>query len=201
MESKYQPKTTQKAFLEKFLAKQRSKQILPFVKGKNVLDFGCGLDAWNANLIYSHCKNVVGIEQNQTVSIKVGKVNVFPSLNDMPHIKFDVVLALAVFEHIDPFALINILNQLSHFCSKDALLIGTAPTPRARPILEFLSFKLNLIDPTQTKDHKVYYDDLWLKTLTNRSRWTLISYKKFQLGCNARFVMGLDRSFQQHLPL
>lgn len=190
--------TTQEAPLERFLASARSKKIIPYIRNKNVLDFGCGIKAWNANAIHKHCKSIVGVEENYSVPQLVGKVNVYPSLSHISdQRKFDVVLALAVFEHIDPFALIEILNRMSTICSSNAILVGTVPTPQARPILEFISYRLRLIDESQIRDHKVYYDDFWLSAIVGKTTWQISSYNKFQLGMNSHFVLK-PRYFKNH---
>lgn len=184
--------TTQEAILERFLASQRCKQVIPYVRNKHVLDFGCGRRAWNANTISKYCLSVDGIEHNYTSVQKVGAVSVYPDLDSLPAGKtYDAIIALAVFEHINPFVLIDILGKLSRVCNRDTIIIGTVPTPLARPILEFLSYRLGLIDSSQIKDHKVYYDELWLSSILAKSNWKLISYKTFQIGLNSRFVLKL----------
>ena len=65
--------TTKEAFLEKFLANARSKKIMPYINNKNVLDFGCGRNAWNANTIYRYCKSIEGVEENFSVRSWLGK--------------------------------------------------------------------------------------------------------------------------------
>jgi len=182
--------TTQEAPLERFLANARSKKIIPYIRNKNVLDFGCGEKAWNANAIYKHCKSIEGVEENYSAPQLVGKVNVYPSLSHISNrCKFDVILALAVFEHIDPFALIEILNKMTTACSRNAILIGTVPTPQARPVLEPISYRLRLIDESQIRDHKVYYDDFWLSAIVGKTTWKLASYKTFQFGLNSLFML------------
>ena len=182
--------TTQQAPLERLLANARSKKVIPYIRNKNVLDFGCGIKAWNANAIHRHCKSIVGVEENYSTPQLVGKVNVYPSLSHIPdQHKFDVILALAVFEHIDPFTLIEILKRMSAICSSNAILVGTVPTPQARPILEFISYRLRLIDESQIRDHKVYYDDFWLSAIVGKTTWKLSSYNRFQLGMNSHFIL------------
>lgn len=183
-------RTTQDAMLERFLARQRTKRILPFIRNKRVLDFGCGEHAWAANQIFFQCQSIVGVDHNYKQITKVGNVCVYPSLAEIPALSFDIILALAVFEHIDPSGLIKLLHSFQELCSNEALIIGTVPTPRARPILEFLSLKLHLIDPTQIADHKVYYDDLWLSAIVDYAGWQLKCYHKFQFGCNSFFMLG-----------
>lgn len=182
-------RTTQDAVLERFLARQRTKRILPFITNKRVLDFGCGEHAWAANQIFFQCQSIVGVDHNYKQITKVGNVCVYPGLEQIPALGFDVIMALAVFEHIDPFCFIKLLHSFRDLCSSEAVIIGTVPTPRARPILEFLSLKLHLIDSTQITDHKVYYDDLWLSAIVDYSGWQLSCYKKFQFGCNSFFML------------
>ena len=97
---------------------------------------------------------------------------------------------MAVFEHIPPFQLVDVLVALDRVSTPDALILGTVPTPSARPVLEFLSFKLGLIDPSQISDHWVYYDDLWLKEIVALSPWRVKSYQRFQFGMNSQFILG-----------
>jgi hypothetical protein len=181
--------TTQKAALERVLAQARTRRVRPFVNGKRVLDFGCGNQAWNANQIFQYCERIVGVEPNLSSYQLIGQVPVYPSLAELPESGFDAVLALAVFEHINPFTLIEVLNSLAQYCHAEAYIVGTVPTPLARPILEFLSFRLKLIDPSQIADHKVYYDDLWLQSIVAQSSWQVASYQLFQAGCNSQFVL------------
>jgi SAM-dependent methyltransferase len=190
--------TTQQAPLERLLANARSKKVIPYIRNKNVLDFGCGIKAWNANAIYKHCKSIIGVEENYSRPQLVGKVNVYPSLGHISdQHKFDVILALAVFEHIDPFILIEILNSMSTICASNAILVGTVPTPQARPILEFISYRLRLIDESQIRDHKVYYDVFWLSAIVEKTAWKLSSYNRFQLGMNSHFILK-PRYFKDH---
>jgi hypothetical protein len=95
-----------------------------------------------------------------------------------------------VFEHIPPLDLVNVLHHLAKISTPDAIIVGTVPTPLARPVLEFLSFKLGLIDSSQINDHWVYYDDLWLKEILALTPWRMQSYKLFQLGLNSEFILS-----------
>ena len=81
---------------------------------------------------------------------------------------------------------------MSAICTKNAILVGTVPTPQAGPVLEFISYRLRLIDESQIRDHKVYYDDFWLSAMVGKTTtWKVSSYKKFQLGLNSLFTLRL----------
>ena len=75
---------------------------------------------------------------------------------------------MASFEYIDQFILIDILSELSNKTSKNFILFGTTLIPLGRPILEFLSYKLNLIDEIQIRDHEIYYDFWFNKILSKQ---------------------------------
>ena len=97
---------------------------------------------------------------------------------------------MASFEHIDPFVLINILSELSNKTSKDAIIFGTTPTPLGRPVLEFLSYRLKLIDESQIRDHEIYYDDFWFNKILSKTNWYLSYYRTFQFGLNSEFIFS-----------
>lgn len=115
-------------------------------------------------------------------------IKVYGSVDDMKE-KFDVILSLACFEHIYPEQLPAILKELKTKVTKDGIIAGTVPTPPARPVLEFLSYKLGLIDPSQILDHKIYYNERRLKEVVNQGGWDLTTYKRFQLGMNSFFTL------------
>ena len=184
-------KTTQNAPLEKLLSILRYKRTIKYIYKKKVLDFGCGVSQWNTKSILKYPKLIHGVDKsfNNNKDIK-NNLPIFCDLSKLPLSDYNVVLAMAVFEHIDPFKLVELLDQIFKKTSKDAIIFGTTPTPYAKPILEFLSYKLNLIDQSQIKDHKIYYDKLWLNQILSRTNWVLQDYKKFQFGLNSEFVLS-----------
>jgi len=62
---------------------------------------------------------------------------------------------VAFLEHLDKPQLI--LGESFRILKKGGKLILTTPTPLAKSILEFLSFKLRLIDENEIRDHKNYF--------------------------------------------
>ena len=182
--------TTQNAPLEKILAKFRAQRVSKYVAGKRVLDFGCGKEAWTANTISPSSSLVHGVDASvkKAITFSTG-ITVFPSLEELPRADYETIIALAVFEHIDPFELVDILNRLSTITTVNGIIAGTVPTPSSRRILEFLSYKLKLIDQSQIKDHKAYYDDLWLNVIAAKTPWKVTFYKRFQLGLNSQFLL------------
>ena len=184
--------TTQKAPLERVLAKLRSRQVLKHIEHKSVLDYGCGKNAWTSQYLQKKCSHIVGYEPSIEKDFKAGSVQIYHSLEALKEqsIKFDAVIALAVFEHIKPMKLRDCLRELLELTNENGIVVGTIPRPESRSLLEFLSLRINLIDKSQILDHKVYYDDLWLQEITENTGWDLNHYKKFQLGMNGIFILA-----------
>jgi hypothetical protein len=179
--------TTQNAPLERLLARQRCKHVQPHVKGKRVLDFGCGVNAWNAIEIQHICTHVDGVDRSLPSTLTTNGINLYKEIDEIIGSTYDVIIALAVFEHIKPLQLRDILTNLVNLTHAESSIIGTVPSPRSRRVLEFLSYRLGMIDRSQIEDHKVYYDDLWLREITEGTGWRLHQYKRFQLGMNGFF--------------
>ena len=86
------------------------------------------------------------------------------------------------------------MDELALISSDDAVLLATVPTPWAKPVLEFLSYKLRLIDPSQIKDHEVYYNKTMLENALQGTGWKLDFYKRFQFGMNSFFQLKKTNS-------
>lgn len=181
--------TSQSAPLERLLSGLRSRRLGNRVRGKRVIDFGCGIHAWNSLAIAGKVDVVHGVDASIKNSTDIQGVQLYQSLTQLPLDNYNFIVALAVFEHIPPFDLVEVLRYMHSITTPDAQVFGTVPTPRARPILEFLSFRLGLIDPSQIADHWVYYDDLWLKEIVSLTDWKVVHYSRFQLGMNSQFLL------------
>jgi hypothetical protein len=163
--------------------------VRSIVTERVVLDFGCGANAWAARTLQPLCQRIDGVEPNLPASTLHG-IQVVPELDLLHQRDYEVVIALAVFEHLHPRILREVLHKLHSITTTDAVIAGTVPTPLARPVLELLSYRLRLIDPSQIRDHKVYYDDLWLNEILVETPWRLQRYQQFQLGMNSFFVLS-----------
>jgi hypothetical protein len=153
-----------------------------------VLDFGCGAQAWAARELKPLCRRIDGVEPTVAAGVVHG-IQVVNQLEELRKSDYEVVIALAVFEHLRPKDLQQVLHQLHAITVPEALVVGTVPTPLARPVLELLSYRFRLIDPSQIRDHKVYYDDLWLAEILNDTPWQLqalphLSIRHEQLICS-----------------
>ncbi len=183
--------TSQNAPLERVLSSLRYKRTIKYIKNKKVVDFGCGIKKWNAEFIGKLPKLIHGVDRSITSSEgNNSNVKVFRGIKDLPLNDYEIVLAMAVFEHIDPFIMIDILSELAEKTSKNAIIFGTTPTPLGKPVLEFLSYNLKLIDESQIRDHEIYYDDFWFNKILSKTNWILSHYKTFQFGLNSEFILS-----------
>ena len=80
--------------------------------------------------------------------------------------KADCVFLLAVLEH----------------------LIVTTPAPIAKPLLEFLSFRLYMISEESIREHQHYYTKKELVGLMEGHGCKVVAYKRFELGLNELIV-------------
>jgi hypothetical protein len=188
--------TTQHAPLELFLTYLRSRKILPYVKNATVLDFGCGAHLRTLQAIGGRASHRFGLDsyykkgtphRTSDGIVVVGSFADLRSALDQNGQSINMILSLACFEHFKSSILRGILAELSLISTDDAVLLGTVPTPWAKPILEFLSYKLRLIDRSQIEDHEVYYSKAMLENTLLGSGWELDFYKPFQFGMNSFF--------------
>ena len=191
--------TTQHAPLERLLTILRTRKILPYVqKGATVLDFGCGRHLRTLSAISQVAGFRLGIDScfraepagtNHDGVMTFGNMGGLEEFLAQRMMQIDLITALACFEHFDMPDLRILLKTLCQVSSRSCKIVGTVPTPKAKPVLEFLSYKLGLIDPSQIKDHRVYYDESLLVNAILDTTWRLTEYRTFQLGMNSLFVL------------
>jgi hypothetical protein len=191
-------KTTQRAPLERFLNYLRTKKIISHVHNAVVLDFGCGSTLRTLRSIGHLTKSRYGIDSYfkndapKRTPDGISVVGSFSHLNSMLKQNgeaIDVIISLACFEHMETSDFKNVLAELKNISRDGALIVGTVPRPPAKPVLEFLSYRLGLIDRSQIEDHKVYYDQKSLANALKGTGWELSYYTTFQFGMNSFFRM------------
>lgn len=146
-------------FLEKLLAWLRYKKVIKHIpKNSIVCDIGCGANARFLKCLNSLIKYGIGFDKkaedfkNERLEIQKLEIGDKIPLNTE---SADVVTMLAVLEHIKNPQ--KVLNESFRILRKGGKLILTTPTPLARPVLNFLAFKLNLINQRQIKEHQNYF--------------------------------------------
>lgn len=177
--------------LEPVLRYLRKRRVLPVIKQfKNctILDIGCGWEARLLKDIEPYISKGVGLDfkapeinSDKIQTIKCTIHNKLPFEDN----SFDVVTMLAVLEHLSEPQ--KMVNEVFRVLKKDGIFCGTVPSIWSKPILEFLSYKLNIINPNEIKDHKDYYNQDKLYNLLNNVGFKDIKHSYFQLFMNNNF--------------
>lgn len=94
----------------------------------------------------------------------------------------DVVTMLAVLEHLsDPP---NMVKEIGRVLKKNGRIMITVPSKAAQPALEFLSYRLKIVNADEIKDHKKYYNRAELEKLFSQAGMLIEHHGYFQLGMN-----------------
>lgn len=99
----------------------------------------------------------------------------------------DRVFMLAVLEHLEDAE--AMVRECHRILKKGGILVLTTPTPVAKPILEFLSFKLHLISRASIEEHKHYYSRPEMMEIFRKCGFSKAKYRKFMLGVNSLAVV------------
>jgi 2-polyprenyl-3-methyl-5-hydroxy-6-metoxy-1,4-benzoquinol methylase len=116
----------------------RYRLALPHVKGKRVLDAGCGVGWGSALMVQAGASNVVGIDLSEDAiadcrkrvpdaEFRVGDLQNLP----VSDAEFDVVVCFEALEHTADTALT--LDELARALAPDGLLFVSSPNPRVYP--------------------------------------------------------------------
>ncbi|PLX27402.1 hypothetical protein C0583_03760 [Candidatus Parcubacteria bacterium] len=178
--------------LDKFISYLRLIKIKKYIKkNSSICDFGCG----NGDLL-------VKLHEEFDFKLAIG-VDAFASLSEHKKIKFikkdisdtgledeeyDTLLMLALIEHIDLNKVDKVLSEAYRIIKPGGKIILTTPTPIAKPVLEFMAFKLKIISSDEIKDHKHYYSLGELSNLLIKRNFKKVSTKHFQFRMNALYV-------------
>jgi ubiquinone/menaquinone biosynthesis C-methylase UbiE len=176
-------------FLEPVLRRMRIGKVVDEVKkisNCNLLDIGCGFNYRFLSYIEPYIEHGTGIDfkvqelSYQKIKIINMKLDEVLPFNDC---SFDAVTMLAVLEHIDkPKQIISDIYRVLKFEGK---LILTVPGKLAKPALEFLAFKLGVVNKKEIEDHKKYYDLQELSQLVSYiDGFEIIKHNHFQFGMN-----------------
>jgi ubiquinone/menaquinone biosynthesis C-methylase UbiE len=185
--------------LEPVLRRLRLRRILPIIrrysaengigKGCILLDIGCGRTFSLLQRVRPYLEHGIGIDfkvpefNDGTIETRLCRLNNMLPFNDN---KFDIVTMMAVLEHLDQP--LEILSEVHRILKPGGILVGTVPSVWSKPLLEFLSFKLRIVDKAEVADHKKYYCRKSLRSIFAAANFTEISHCYFQLYMNNFFV-------------
>jgi ubiquinone/menaquinone biosynthesis C-methylase UbiE len=170
-------------FLEPILRWMRLRKVIAEIPDRStVLDIGCGTKAALLKAIEPKIKKGVGIDfkvpEFSTPTLKTFQTHLEERLPFTDH-SFDVVTMLAVLEHIEYEE--QILKEIYRVLKPSGKLILTVPSIWAKPVLEFLSYRLHIIDEREIRDHKRYYNRRLLKVaIIEKSSFSKFKHQYFQ---------------------
>lgn len=179
--------------LDKFISRYRLFAVIRYIKKDDiVLDLGCGVQHYLLTGGKNKFKFGYGldydIEDSQAGNLILIKHRCAGSLPVKDNF-FDKVFLLAVLEHIEEKDVPGLFLEFSRILKKNGRVIITTPTPRAKPVLEFLALKLKVVTPEEVTDHKHYYLAEEIRNLAEKSGLRIIKARCFQLGFNCLYIL------------
>jgi ubiquinone/menaquinone biosynthesis C-methylase UbiE len=179
-------------FLEPILRKMRIAKVLPILRKFpecKLLDVGCGWEAKFLKSVEPYIASGVGIDFKAPKLENVKLRTMTATLNDKLPFEdnfFDVVSLMAVLEHLEKP--LDILQEIRRVLKNGGVLIGTVPSKAAKPVLEFLSYKLGIVNEAEIRDHKQYFNKKDLVEIFSKAGFNNVKHKYFQFGMNNFFV-------------
>jgi len=159
------------SFLDKLLRQERFKKIKKHIPEDSVVcDLGCSKDAQFLKNSLSSIKQGIGldstVEDYKDFNLELKNIKIEKNLS-LGSESCDIITMVAFIEHLSYPQ--EVLNECFRCLKPSGKLIITAPTPLAKPILEFLAFNLKLINEKEIRDHKNYFWPKDLKQLLLRA--------------------------------
>jgi len=178
---------------DKLISRYRLSAVAKYI-GQNevVLDLGCGVQHYLLDCAKNKFKAGYGLDydikdcQRGNITLINHRCQGSLPLKDN---FFDKVFLLAVLEHIEEKDVPGLFTEFYRVLNKGGRLIITTPTPRLKPILEFLALKLKIFTPEEVTDHKHYYIAEEISDLAKQSGLRLAKVSYFQLGLNCLYVL------------
>jgi len=161
--------TRGKGILENFLAKKRAKITQKHIKKQHrkgrILDIGCGQIPFF--LINTKFNEKFGLDQIESKSngipikkFDINKESILPFESNY----FDTITMLAVFEHIEPEKLVNLMQEINRILKPQGRFILTTPCTWTDKLLRIMA-KLNLVSKSEIEEHKDAYSHKQIKSI------------------------------------
>jgi ubiquinone/menaquinone biosynthesis C-methylase UbiE len=175
------------AILEPLLRQLRYKKVVDHIPvNTKVLDIGCGRSANFLKAISPKIAEGIGVDfKVEPINIRNIHTIQLKLAYELPfeNESFDVVTMLAVLEHIEHEK--SILKEIHRVLKKDGKLVLTVPSVWSKPILEFLAYRLKIVDELEIRDHKRYYNRQKLRNvLVEECKFRNFQHQYFQLRMN-----------------
>lgn len=178
--------------LDKFIGTIRYVHVQKYIRaGTCIVDIGCGRDAKflirNKDII----RDGIGMDsriKEETPAPNIKLINnrnmkIFP-INDN---KIDTVFLNAVLEHLEEP--VDMLLECKRILKPGGEIVMTTPTCMAKPILEFMAFRLHIINEDELLEHKHYWTKKDIHILSKKIDMSLTKYSYFEMGLNSLIVL------------
>jgi len=182
-----------------FLRKRQVIRNLPTLTNQTIADLGAGFDArLLCSLLAEHSSvKALAIDMafDQTLASKdrlTLLINDLDTALAIPDSSVDICLSLAVLEHLNhPLAL---LTEMRRILKPGGTVVLTTPGPTSKPLLEFLAFKLKIIDADEIRDHKNYFSSTDLQRMFEQAGFKKenVNPKTFIFGMNNVVIVKRD---------
>ena len=168
----------------------RTLKVIKYVPTNSVLlDIGCGFNGNFIKKIGPKIKEGIGIDKIVN-SKQIGNIKLINDHmdNTLPFDsnKFDCVTLIAVIEHLEYPE--EILKECHRILNNGGKIIITTPSKKSKSILEFLAFRLKLINPGLIREHKYYFDKHEIKNLLEKVGFKSVVVKYFEFKYNILIV-------------
>src|SRR3989338_2879769 len=117
---------------------------------QKVLELGCGYNAPLLTWLSTRFRSgqLVGIDLSVNHNLGKSRISIIAANVDnalpIDSASMDIVISLALLEHLEQPQ--QFLNEAYRVLKPGGMLLLTTPTPISKPVLEYMAFKLKLID-------------------------------------------------------
>lgn len=177
--------------LERTLRRLRLQKIVQHIPDHaRVLDLGCGYDYYLLRLIAQRIDYGIAMDLSVQPSHDEKIKTIEHDLNTLlplPSNDVDVVVLMANMEHLSkPLVLLHEAYRVS---KPGGLVIITTPSVYAKPLLEFLAYRLHVVSEPEIRDHKMYFNRGILRDYLQQAGFSNIHHRYFQFYMN-NFVLA-----------
>jgi SAM-dependent methyltransferase len=150
-----------------------------------ILDYGCGPEAKFYNYLKDKnfsFKEYFGFDPLLSKEVSYIDKSITNNINFILENKYDLISLFAVIEHFpkDGFDY-SIFKKL---LTSGGYILITTPTKLAKPILEFLSYRLGIVSKREIEEHQHYFDIKELESIFFKLGMKKVKGKVFEFSLN-----------------